>query len=43
MQSAITNQPRPFNLAIYRRARLTRLPTYQRSNPYLETTDDHLA
>ena len=41
--ASITSQPYPFNLTTHRRLHRTRLPTYQRSNPYMETANDHLA
>jgi hypothetical protein len=40
MQSAITDQPFPFNLAMHRSQRHGRLPTHQR-RPFLENQHDH--
>ena len=43
MQTAITKQqPFPFDLT-HRRTRRNRLPSHHRSNPYMETANDHLA
>ncbi len=37
----ITNQPHPVNFASHRRNRRNHLPTFQRTNQYMETPNDH--
>lgn len=39
--SSITNQPFPMHFASHSKHRTSRLPTYQRSNPYMERTNAH--
>lgn len=36
----VTNQPYPFNTA-HRESRRPRLPKYNRTKPYVESTNDH--